>query len=112
MRSVTQLKSLGDIRTTISTHARSTPRQGGSTYLQVYLLDMERQRLQTELLLLTRRQRRLDARLAEIREEMERLKQEAGSSSGLSPATPMVGKGSAENNPSGGQRWREMTVGY
>jgi len=29
MRSVTQLKSLGDIRTTISTHARSTPRQRG-----------------------------------------------------------------------------------
>lgn len=112
MRSVTQLKSLGDIRTTISTHARSTPRQRGSTYLQVYLLDMERQRLQTELLMLTKRQRRINARLAEIHEEMGRLKQEAGSSSGLSLAAPVAGKGLAENNPSDGQRWREMTVGY
>jgi len=54
---------------------------------------MERQRLQTELLMLTKRQRRINARLAEIREETERLKQEAGSSPWAFPGSAHGGKG-------------------
>lgn len=73
MRSITQLKSLGDLRTTISTHARSTPRLKGSTYLEVYLLDKEKQRLEAELTYLGKRQGRIEGRMGEIRENRNKL---------------------------------------
>jgi len=39
VKSVTDLKNLRDIRTTLSTHGRSAPRKSGMTYLEVFLLD-------------------------------------------------------------------------
>ncbi|MBI4289401.1 MAG: hypothetical protein HY671_13370 [Chloroflexi bacterium] len=73
MKSVTQMKSLGDMRTIISTHARSTPHETGSTYLEVYLLDKERQRLETEMSMLNKRQGRIQGRLDEISKAVEEL---------------------------------------
>lgn len=103
MRSITQIKSLGDMRTTISTHARSTPRQQGSTYLEVYLLDKERQRLETELAMLAKRQRRVEARLGEIRQAVERLKAQATDGPPGAKAKP---------SPLSPGRWRSLAVGY
>lgn len=108
MRSITQLKSLGDIRTTIGTHARSTPRQQGSTYLEVYLLDKERQRLEAELAMLAKRQRRVEARLGEIRPTIEKLggrRPNSGESSG----PPSV---AAAEHCLGPRPGRNMTIGY
>ena len=48
MRGTTELRSLSDIRTTISQHGRAAPRQDGSTYLEIFLLDKEKQRLEIE----------------------------------------------------------------
>ena len=73
MKSVTQTKGLGDMRTTISTHARSSPPQTGSTYLQIYLLDKERMRLQTEMAMLNKRGNRIHIRLEEIAEVSSKL---------------------------------------
>lgn len=106
MISITQIKSLGDMRTTISTHARSAPRQQGSTYLEVYLLDKERQRLETELSMLAKRQRRVEARLGEISKAVERLKAQAPDSPPGAEA-----KAGALVPPVPG-RWRSLTVGY
>lgn len=72
MKSVTEIKSLGDMRTIISTRSRSTPRQKGSTYLEVYLLDKERQRLGSELAMLAKRRKRIETRLGEIHEAMQK----------------------------------------
>ncbi len=77
MRSITELKSLADIRTTISAHLRSTPRLKGSTYLEVYLLDKEKQRLEAELAYMGKRRGRIEARVAEIRKGQDELVAEA-----------------------------------
>lgn len=95
MRSVTELKGLGDISTTISTHTHSTPRHKGTTYLEILSLGMEKQRLQVELGMLLKRKRRIDDRLAEIREAMLKLvgqvEDESSSIPGPLPAPARVG---------------------
>jgi hypothetical protein len=108
MISITQIKSLGDMRTTISTHARSAPRQQGSTYLEVYLLDKERQRLETELAMLAKRQRRVEARLGEIRPTIEKLRGE-GPNPGESSVPPGAAAAAHRRDP---RQWRNMTIGY
>ena len=115
MKSVTQIKSLGDMRTTVSTHARSAPRQNGSTYLEIYLLDKERQRLETELAMVTKRQRRIEGRLAEIQGAIDKLvhkpQQEQSSPSGP-PASAAVESPKPEGRPSHPRKWRGMTIEY
>jgi hypothetical protein len=116
MKSVTQLKSLGDIRTTVSTHARSVPRQKGSNYLEVYLLDKEKQRLEMELAMLDKRRHRIEERLREIRQAVDKLLQTRKQDDGASPqgvqgATPGGSQPPSENHPTT-RRWRRMTVGY
>lgn len=111
MKSITQTRSLGDMRTSISAHARSAPRQGGSTYLEVYLLDKEKQRLETELAVLDKRQKRIEGRLGEIRQAVEGLLNKAeqkpsASVSGTGEGQPPEVKGS---DP---RKWRTMTVRY
>ncbi|MEW6034234.1 MAG: hypothetical protein AB1603_05215 [Chloroflexota bacterium] len=108
MKSVTQMKSLGDMRTTISTHARSTPRQKGSTFLEVYLLDKEKQRLETELGMLIKRQRRIEGRLREVRGAMDRLLVK-GQQEGQAPPDLSVTPGDKGHEP---RQWKRMTVGY
>lgn len=114
MRSVTQLKSLGDLRTTISTHARSTPRQKGSTYLEVYLLDKEKQRLETELAMLTKRQLRIQGRLKEIREAMEWLmnNRQEGAPAHSPPAEASDGGRISVGFAPETQQLKKMTIEY
>lgn len=113
MKSVTQLKSLGDIRTTISTHARSTPRQQGSTYLEVYLLDKEKQRLETELAMLTKRQKRIERRLDEIGESMKWLmsKRDQEESRVEPSGSPATGA-RRDRGAVASAAWKKMTVEY
>ena len=73
MKSVTHTRSLGDLRTSISSHVRSVSPQEGATHLEVYLLDKERHRLETERVMLAKRQRRIEGRLEEIREVVDNL---------------------------------------
>jgi len=115
MRSVTQTKSLRDMRTTISTHARSVPRQKGSTYLEVYLLDKEKQRLQTELEMLGKRQARLQERVEEIGKAAAELVKRAAGAEELATSDPQAARPMADpskdvNGRPG--RWRTVEVEY
>ena len=114
MKSVTEIKSLGDVRTGISAHARSAPRRKGSTYLEVYLLDKERQRLETELAVLARRQRRIEGRLGEIWEVMGRAAAKAREeSAGSRPPASAAGEiRTAEPSRADASRWKTMTAEY
>lgn len=115
MRSVTQLKSLGDLRTTISTHARSTPRNKGSSYLEIYLLDTERQRLETELDMLAKRQRRIEGRLGEIQVAKEKMlsrgQQKVADDTGPLGSTAGENRTPESCNSNSG-KWRKMTIEY
>jgi len=115
MKNVTETKSLSDIRTATSHHIASKPPLKGSTYLDVYLLDKEKQRLEKELSRLERRQGRLHERLGEIRKAMDTLRQE--SERERSSDNPSTDIGAGENQPvPAGQhsqrRWKKMTLDY
>jgi len=115
MKRATELKTLGDIRTMISTHARSAPRHKGSTYLDILSLGMEKLRLETELAWHARRQRRLEQRLQEAQQTMgERLlEMQQELPAAARPPTPPAGQDhtptEAQDN---GRPWRSMTIGY
>ena len=115
MKSVAQLRSLGDIRTIVSTHTRSVPRSKGSNYLETLCLGMEKNRLETELAWLTKRQRRIDKRLEEIRSSMtglasQTLQEQAPISSPVT--SPTDGTQVPEGDGSNPHKWRQMTIGY
>lgn len=115
MKSVTELKSLGDVRTNITTHARSAPRRKGTTYLEAYLLDREKQRLETELTALARRRSRIEPRLQAIRASVEALVRKAqAEESGKSgpPALPPGEPPTPKVRGSKGRDWATMPIEY
>ncbi|MBI2936032.1 MAG: hypothetical protein HYY31_04410 [Chloroflexi bacterium] len=113
MISVTQLKSIGDIRTTISTHTRSTPRHKGSTYLDILSLGMEKQRLETELVWMDRRRGRIERRLGEIAESMEKLLNEAEQDNAATTSALVLDREPRANgSASNAGKWRRMTIDY
>ncbi|MBI2958592.1 MAG: hypothetical protein HYY32_07100 [Chloroflexi bacterium] len=111
MKSVTQMKSLGDMRTTISTHARSTPHEKGSTYLEVYLLDKEKQRLETEMAMLEKREKRIQTRLNDIKEAMggllAKMNEEGAAPDGVEGGT--ISGGARSSRPA---NWKKMSIRY
>jgi len=114
MRNVTHMKSLGDIRTVTSHHVGSKPPLEGSTHLNLYLLDKEKQRLEQELALVQKRQGRIHGRLAEIRKSMEKVKeaaqQEQAAQSSL--ANPATGQQAASIQEHGSRQWKRLAVDY
>jgi hypothetical protein len=86
MRSVTDARGLGDLRTAITSRIHAKPPRKGTAHLDLYLLDMERQRLEKELARLERRRERIQGHLAEIAKAMAKLGQEATSEQ--EPAVP------------------------
>jgi len=93
MKGVTHTRRLGDLRTSISSHTRSVPPQEGATHLEVYLLDKERHRLETERVMLVKRQRRIEGRLEEIREEVDNLLSKREQEESAPSSTPVSGAG-------------------
>jgi len=83
MKSVTGIKGLGDLRTATSHHITAMPSLKGTAHLDLYLLDMERQRLEKELSCVEMRRRRINSRLEEIKKNMERLNESAAQGHGL-----------------------------
>ena len=114
MKSVTETKSLGDIRTATSHHITAKPPLKGTAYLDLYLLDKEKQRLEQELALVQKRQGRINGRLAEIRKSMEKVKeaaqQEQAAQSSL--ANPATGQQAASIQEHGGRQWKRLAVDY
>jgi len=115
MKTVSELKTLGDIRTVVSTHTRSVPRHKGSTYLDILSLGMEKLRLETELAWHARRQGRLELRLQEIQETMGNrlMEMQRELPAAVVPPTPANG----QDHPfreveANGEGWRSMTIGY
>jgi hypothetical protein len=115
MKRATEMKTLGDIRTIISTHTRSVPRHEGSTYLDILSLGMEKLRLETELGWMARRRGRLEHRFQELQEVMGKrlLELQREQPAASIPPTPPGGQKHVplELEENGG-RWRSMTIEY
>ncbi len=79
VREATQLSGLRDIRTMCSSKKRIAPRVQNSTYLDLYVLHREKDRLKKEAGALDKRKNGILKRLGEIDAEMDEMrKAEAG----------------------------------
>ena len=131
MKGVTTARGLSDLRTATSRHVRAIPPQKGTSYLELYLLNMERQRLASELARIDHRRGQISDRLGQIDRKVVGLQQRANEaqsgaqSDGEMPAAPRRagggapvgggarGGGGATSVATPGNRiFRQMTVGY
>lgn len=114
MKNVTEIKSLGDMRTATSHHITAKPPLKGTTYLDLYLLDKEKQRLEKELFQLAQRQRRINERLTEIAKSMDKLAEAAQEEQKIErpSATTATGKQAATIQQDKGRQWKTMALQY
>ncbi len=115
MKSVTQLKGLADIRTALSTHARSTSRHKGTPYLEIMAFGMEKLRLDTQLALNRKQRQRIQKRLGEVNQAMGvRLGQVQGEGSSVSHSTGQLSdkKGHPEINQPRPKGLRTIALDY
>jgi hypothetical protein len=114
MKEITRAKGLGELRTAASHHIPAKPPRKGTTYLDLFSLSMERQRLEQELAGIERRRKRIFDRLAEVQSAMEKLvntaQQEKAAQS--ASAKPAAHQQAASSEQHGGQQWKKMPVGY
>lgn len=73
VRGVTKLKGLSETRTLQGSKKRSMPRLQSSSYLDLFLLGKEKDRLEKEMFILDKRKTRLQKKLDEIAVEMKKL---------------------------------------
>lgn len=114
MKGVTEIKSVGDIRTATSHHIASKPPQKGTTYLDLYLLDREKQRLEKGLSRLEVQKKRIHERLGEIQRAIEKLDEAAQREHAArrSSAKPTADQQVASSQQLGRRRWKKMTLDY
>lgn len=103
------------MRTATSHHIAAKPPLKGTTYLDLYLLDREKQRLEKELSRLEVRRMRVHERLGEIRKTMATLEQEAQRDKPSDDPSSDIGTRGRCPSPvtqQGQGRWRKVTVDY
>jgi len=114
MNETARAKGLDELKTVTTHHIASKPPRKGTTYLDLFTLSMERQRLEQELAGIERRRKRICNRLAEVQKDMEKLTNEVregrviqGSSAESAPAVQLSAKTEPEE-----RQWKKMTVDY
>jgi len=114
MKDVTNAKGLGDLRTATTHHIPSKPPRHGTTYLDLYSLSMEKQRLEKELSRLEQRQKRICERLGEVQRAMEKLANAAQAEKEARNSLTEPGAFSqlGANERPGERQWKKMTVNY
>ena len=106
-------RGLSDLRTATSSRLHAKPPQKGAEYLNLYLLDKESQRLETELAGLEHRRKRIQAHLEEIRKAMGKAHQGAqgAQQERLFPSSVLVPPGPDKGGCHHPQ-WKKMAVDY
>lgn len=113
MNNPVRAKGLDELKTVTTHHLASKPPRKGTTYLDLFALSMERQRLEQELAGIERRRKRILDRLADVQHAMEKLmdaaQQEKAAESSSDEPIAVLG---AAKESSTGQQWKKMTVNY
>ncbi len=114
MNGTVRAKGLDELRTASTHHIAAKPPRKGTTYLDLFSLSMERQRLEQELVGIERRRKRIFNRLGDVQGSMDKLvgsaqKEKAAGSSSANPAPAVQLSARAEPE---GQQWKKMTVNY
>lgn len=107
MRGMTDVKGLREIRSLRGTGKRSIPRVQSSAYLDLYVLEKEKERLEKEATVLEKRGGAIRKRLADIQRQMETVERSASS------AECRTGRDGRGRGPSGpGKKWRTVSLSY
>lgn len=106
MKGVIDIGGLRDIRSLRNIARRSFPKVRSSTYLELYVLWRERDRLEKEAALLAKRNHVIQKRLREIHTDMEGLERSAQSES------PNTGVRKAEPSDPTRRKWKTLAVRY
>ena len=77
MRGIQQILSLRDIKSIHSVGARSIPKVQRSSYLDLYVLNREKDRLEKEIFALEKRRTAADRELNSIAKRIQRLQKES-----------------------------------
>lgn len=102
-RGVRHLKGLQDIHSGVSKGIRSVPPRNDRYYLELYLLQMERERLTQEATSLQKRNTRIQRRLAVIASEMAEKEQKVTQNAKNSPQ---------EKHEYKEEEWKRMSINY
>ena len=114
MKGETRAKGLGDLRTVTTHHVASKPPRKGTTYLDLFALSMEKQRLEQELAGVDRRRQRIIDRLAETESAMEMLIEtvEQEKAAEGSSAEPVASQPVMSAPRHGERQWKKMSIEY
>lgn len=102
-RGVRHLKGLQDIHSGVSKGIRSVPPRNDRYYLELYLLQMERERLTQEATSLQKRNTRIQRRLAAIASEMAEKEQRV---------TPNAKNPPQKKHEYKQEEWNRMSINY
>jgi hypothetical protein len=103
VRGVTELKGLSETKTLQSSKKRSMPRAQNATYLGIFILGKEKDRLEKAMIIIDKRKTSMQRRFDEIAVEMKKL--EAAESRGKR-ATPGAPKSRHKKG------WKTMAMTY
>jgi hypothetical protein len=106
MRGVTDVGGLRDIRSMRTTGQRSMPRRQGSAYLELYMLRVEKERLEKEAALLAKRSEGIQKRLRDIQRQMEGLERSAQTE------RPSNGEEKAAERSAPAKKWKTFPMNY
>ena len=114
MTEMARAKGLGDLRTVTTHHVASKPPRKGTTYLDLFALSMEKQRLEQELTGILRRCQRISERLTEADSAMEKLVEKAQQEKATqgSSAKPVTGQPAKPIPQYEGRQWKKIPVEY
>lgn len=105
MRGVTDISGLRDIRSMHSTR-RSIPRFKNSAFLDLYMLQKEKERLEKEAALLAKRDQGIRKRLSDIQRQMKGLERSAQSE------RPSNGDEKAAERSTPAKKWKTFPLKY
>ena len=110
VRGVTELSGLREIRSMTSSKKRSIPRVQSSTYLDLYMLKKEKDRIEKEVYILDKRKNSMQKRLAEIDAEMKKLEKKEQKETGEQAGERQMNAEAFRKNPA--KDWKTMAIKY
>jgi hypothetical protein len=103
IRGIVKLKGLRETKTLQGSKKRSMPRAQNATYLDIFILGKERDRLDKEMIIIDKRKSSMRRRLDEIAIEMKNLEETENREKRAAPG------GSRRHPPKG---WKTMGMKY
>lgn len=111
-RGCSDLKSVSDLNTIINKGIRAIPAGEGGDYLDLFLLEKERERLAQETAWMKKRRMRIARKVADIDKAMAKHEEKALQSKALSSGQLSHCKQSPETPSEKGPGWNRLPIGY